>query len=123
MTDGRILGPAASPEERAVEEMELDRSLRPRSLDDFVGQASTKEHLSIILDAAKARDEPADHLLFAGSPGLGCRIARYSKVAGRNHRHQEWGSGLHGGIRQHSHSTSPGSHVQGTAAGTKRNAL
>jgi Holliday junction DNA helicase RuvB len=71
MTDGRILGPAATPEERAVEEMELDRSLRPRSLGDFVGQASTKEHLSIILDAAKARGEPADHLLFAGSPGLG----------------------------------------------------
>ncbi|HEX9316085.1 MAG TPA: AAA family ATPase, partial [Actinomycetota bacterium] len=70
MTD-RMLAPAASPEERSIEEMELDRSLRPRTLADFVGQASTKEHLSIILDAAKARDEPADHLLFAGSPGLG----------------------------------------------------
>src|SRR5487761_1501461 len=61
-----ILAPASS-----AEDQELERSLRPRSLEDFVGQASTKEHLSIILDAAKARDEAADHLLFAGSPGLG----------------------------------------------------
>ena len=63
----RILAPSpADPEEQ-----ELERSLRPRALADFVGQSSTKEHLSIILDAAKARSEAADHLLFAGSPGLG----------------------------------------------------
>jgi Holliday junction DNA helicase RuvB len=54
-----------------LEEQDLERSLRPRTLADFVGQASTKEHLSIILDAAKARQEPPDHLLFVGSPGLG----------------------------------------------------
>ena len=46
-------------------------SLRPRVLDDFVGQRELKERLGIILDAAKQRDEPADHLLFAGPPGLG----------------------------------------------------
>ena len=62
----RILAPAP-----AEEDQELERSLRPRSLADFVGQASTKAHLSVILDAAKARDEAADHLLLAGSPGLG----------------------------------------------------
>ncbi|HLI57464.1 MAG TPA: Holliday junction branch migration DNA helicase RuvB [Actinomycetota bacterium] len=62
----RILAPAPT-----IDDQELERSLRPRSLDDFVGQAPTKEHLSIILDAAKARGEAADHLLFAGSPGLG----------------------------------------------------
>ena len=54
-----------------VEDAELEVSLRPRRLGDFVGQASTKEHLSIILQAARQRGEPADHLLFAGSPGLG----------------------------------------------------
>ncbi len=46
-------------------------SLRPRTLEDFVGQAELKEHLSIILEAARLRGQPADHLLFAGPPGLG----------------------------------------------------
>ena len=46
-------------------------SLRPRTLTDFVGQRELKERLGIILEAAKQRDEPADHLLFAGPPGLG----------------------------------------------------
>ncbi|MGQ0678426.1 MAG: Holliday junction branch migration DNA helicase RuvB [Actinomycetota bacterium] len=53
------------------EELALERSLRPARLEDFVGQPATKEHLSIILDAAKGRGESADHILFAGSPGLG----------------------------------------------------
>ncbi|HEU5002827.1 MAG TPA: Holliday junction branch migration DNA helicase RuvB [Actinomycetota bacterium] len=61
-----MLAPDAS-----IDDQEIERSLRPRTLSDFVGQTSTKEHLSIILDAAKARGEAADHLLFAGSPGLG----------------------------------------------------
>ncbi len=46
-------------------------SLRPRTLTEFVGQRELKERLGIILDAAKQRDQPADHLLFAGPPGLG----------------------------------------------------
>lgn len=45
--------------------------LRPRTMDDFVGQAELKERLGIILEAAGARGQPADHLLFAGPPGLG----------------------------------------------------
>lgn len=49
----------------------LEKSLRPSRLEEFVGQTSTKEHLSIILDAAQSRGEAADHLLFAGAPGLG----------------------------------------------------
>jgi Holliday junction DNA helicase RuvB len=65
-TMDRILAPAPS-----IDDQEIERSLRPRTLADFVGQSSTKEHLSIILDAATGRDEAADHLLFAGSPGLG----------------------------------------------------
>ena len=53
------------------EDQELDRSLRPRRLEDFIGQDTTKEHLRVILEAARARGETPDHLLFAGSPGLG----------------------------------------------------
>ena len=45
--------------------------LRPRRLDDFVGQRELKEKLSIVLQAARARGEAVDHLLFAGPPGLG----------------------------------------------------
>ena len=48
-----------------------DASLRPRSLDEFVGQRDLLEHLSIVLEAAKARRQAVDHLLFAGPPGLG----------------------------------------------------
>ncbi len=45
--------------------------LRPRRLDDFVGQPELKDHLGIILEAARRRGQAADHLLFAGPPGLG----------------------------------------------------
>jgi len=45
--------------------------LRPRSLAEFVGQRELKEHLNIILEAAKLRGQAVDHLLFAGPPGLG----------------------------------------------------
>ena len=45
--------------------------IRPRRLSEFVGQRELKEHLSIVLDAAKLRGQPADHLLLAGPPGLG----------------------------------------------------
>jgi Holliday junction DNA helicase RuvB len=52
-------------------EEELERSLRPRTLGDFVGQERVKEQLSIALEAAKARGEALDHVLLAGPPGLG----------------------------------------------------
>ncbi len=45
--------------------------LRPKRLDDFVGQSELKDHLSIILEAARRRGQAADHLLLAGPPGLG----------------------------------------------------
>jgi Holliday junction DNA helicase RuvB len=61
-----FLAPALKPEEEEVE-----RSLRPRRLDDFVGQERTKEQLGIALDAAKARGEALDHVLLVGPPGLG----------------------------------------------------
>src|SRR2546430_11307889 len=52
-------------------EEELERSLRPRTLADFVGQTRVKEQLAIALEAAKARGEALDHVLLAGPPGLG----------------------------------------------------
>jgi holliday junction DNA helicase RuvB len=55
----------------AETEEELERSLRPRSLADFVGQDRVKEQLEIALEAAKARGEALDHVLLAGPPGLG----------------------------------------------------
>jgi len=48
-----------------------DGSLRPRRLDDFVGQEQLKSNLRIYVEAAKARQEPIDHILFSGPPGLG----------------------------------------------------
>ena len=48
-----------------------DVSLRPRRLDEFVGQRELKEHLGIVLEAAKRRGQAADHILLAGPPGLG----------------------------------------------------
>jgi len=55
----------------ADSEEELERSLRPRTLDDFVGQERVKEQLQIALEAARARGEALDHVLLAGPPGLG----------------------------------------------------
>lgn len=49
----------------------LESGLRPRRLEDFVGQRELKEHLSIVLEAARMREQPADHILLAGPPGLG----------------------------------------------------
>ena len=50
---------------------ELDASLRPRRLSDFVGQARIKEQLTLVIDGARARGGAVDHLLFSGPPGLG----------------------------------------------------
>ncbi len=56
----------ADPTERAAES-----ALRPRSLDDFVGQQRVRDQLGLVLQAAMARGTSADHVLFAGPPGLG----------------------------------------------------
>jgi holliday junction DNA helicase RuvB len=54
-----------------VPEDELDRSLRPRRMRDFVGQEALREQLAVAIEAARARRESLDHLLLAGPPGLG----------------------------------------------------
>jgi len=61
-----FVAPVLNDDEEVVEQ-----TLRPRSLDDFVGQERVKEQLSISLAAAKARAEALDHVLLAGPPGLG----------------------------------------------------
>ena len=62
-----FLDPAAPIEADRVD----DVSLRPRRLDEFVGQRELKEHLTIVLEAARRRQQAVDHLLLAGPPGLG----------------------------------------------------
>src|SRR5881409_3914380 len=62
----QFLAPAVAPEEE-----ELEQSLRPRRLAEFVGQERIKDQLAIALTAAKARDEALDHVLLVGPPGLG----------------------------------------------------
>ena len=53
------------------QEQVLEVGIRPRHLAEFVGQAAVREHLEIVLEAARRRRQPVDHLLFAGPPGLG----------------------------------------------------
>jgi Holliday junction DNA helicase RuvB len=62
-----FLDPAPADEREQAE----DASLRPRRLDEFVGQRELKEHLGVVLEAARRRGQAADHLLFAGPPGVG----------------------------------------------------
>src|SRR6266567_7800337 len=65
--DSRTVSPAATSEE----EERLQATLRPRNLDEFVGQDLQRRRLSIALEAARQRHEPLDHLLLSGPPGLG----------------------------------------------------
>ncbi len=53
------------------EDLAIDRSLRPKFLKDYLGQEKVKESLAIMIQAAQARGEAADHILFSGPPGLG----------------------------------------------------
>jgi Holliday junction DNA helicase RuvB len=65
MTD-RLIEP--SPRE---EDLPVENSLRPRRLDDYIGQTLVKENLRIFIEAARQRSEPLDHVLLHGHPGLG----------------------------------------------------
>ena len=61
----RIQTPDGLPED------DLNRSLRPKGLDDFVGQHAVRDQLAVAISAASQRQEPLDHVLLAGPPGLG----------------------------------------------------
>ena len=62
----RLISEGADDNER-VQEL----ALRPKRLQEFVGQQRVREQLSVLLDAAKERKNPADHILLSGPPGLG----------------------------------------------------
>ena len=55
----------------AVEDLDSERGLRPQTLEDYCGQSRVKENLRVLIDAASSRNEPLDHVLFSGPPGLG----------------------------------------------------
>ncbi len=60
-----------SPELEALDENTVESSLRPRQLDEYIGQTQVKDNLGILLSAANKREEAADHILLYGPPGLG----------------------------------------------------
>ena len=60
-----------SPGHVSSSEEAIERALRPKLLDDYVGQAKIREQLEIFIGAAKKRDEALDHVLLFGPPGLG----------------------------------------------------
>jgi Holliday junction DNA helicase RuvB len=60
-----------SPEVAALDENTVESSLRPRQLDEYIGQTQVKDNLAILLAAANKREEAADHVLLYGPPGLG----------------------------------------------------
>ena len=64
-----FVDPQYRPED-SIEQAD-ETGLRPKSLDEFVGQRELKEHLGIVLEAARRRGQAADHILLAGPPGLG----------------------------------------------------
>mgnify|MGYP000142284692 CR=1 FL=1 len=53
------------------EDLPLEGSLRPQTLDEYIGQEKAKDNLSVFIDAARLRNEPLDHVLLHGPPGLG----------------------------------------------------
>lgn len=60
-----------NPEIEDGQEERMENSLRPKTLDEYIGQSKVKENMKIYIEAAKKRGEPLDHCLFYGPPGLG----------------------------------------------------
>ena len=59
------------PELEGIEEERIEKTLRPKTLDEYIGQTKVKENMKIYIEAAKKRGEPLDHVLLYGPPGLG----------------------------------------------------
>jgi len=67
MEDNKII----NPELEDIEEERIEKSLRPKILDEYIGQDKVKENMKVYIEAAKKREEPLDHVLLYGPPGLG----------------------------------------------------
>ena len=67
MEDERLI----SPELEDIQEERVENSLRPKTLDEYIGQDKVKNNMKIYIEAAKKRGEPLDHVLLYGPPGLG----------------------------------------------------
>ena len=59
------------PELEDIQEERMENSLRPKLLNEYIGQDKVKENMKIYIEAAKKRGEPLDHVLLYGPPGLG----------------------------------------------------
>src|SRR5579871_6206178 len=66
-----MANPRAVDAARQGDDAHFDRTLRPRTLDDYIGQTRHKENLRVFVEAARRRGEPLDHVLLSGPPGLG----------------------------------------------------
>ena len=77
--DDLFAGAGAAPRSTArdvtgtltAEDLDQDRTLRPRTLDEYCGQQRVRDNLRVLIQAAKSRNEPLDHVIFSGPPGLG----------------------------------------------------
>lgn len=67
----RESGPRSVTAELTADDLDVDRTLRPKTLDDYCGQERVRENLRVLIQAAKERNEPLDHVIFSGPPGLG----------------------------------------------------
>jgi Holliday junction DNA helicase RuvB len=72
VTDDRLISPA-----RAAEDAQYEAGLRPRVLDEYIGQDRVRENLQVAITAARQRQEPLDHVLLHGPPGLGKTTLAY----------------------------------------------
>ena len=67
----RTSGPRDATGELTVDDLDQDRTLRPRTLDEYIGQERVRENLRVLIQAARDRGESLDHVIFSGPPGLG----------------------------------------------------
>ena len=70
-TGGMELENRMTTPEYTTNDDEIDYSLRPKTLQEYIGQDKVKENLAIYIEAARRREEPLDHVLLYGPPGLG----------------------------------------------------
>jgi Holliday junction DNA helicase RuvB len=74
------------------EDEDIARSVRPRRLDEYIGQAAVKQQMSIFIEAARRRNEALDHVLIFGPPGLGKTTSRISSRRARREPPPDFGT-------------------------------